>query len=85
MGINNITEAQGFPIAITGLTIVFVALTLISVFIALLPRVMEALSAILPEESHADPAKASRAAMDEQLVAAIGFALHQRKRNTPPK
>ena len=84
MGINNILEAKGFGIAITGLTIVFVALLLISVFIALLPRLMEVLSVIFPEE-HAEAAPAARSVVDEELVAAIGFALHQRERNTPPK
>ena len=83
MGLENIIQAKGFGIAITGLTIVFAALVLISLFIALLPRLMEALSAIFPEE-HAEAAPA-RAVMDEELVAAIGFALHQRKTNTPPK
>ena len=37
-GLQNIVDGQGVGIAIAGMTIVFVALTLISGFITLLPR-----------------------------------------------
>lgn len=78
MGFDNIIQAKGIGIALTGLTIVFVALTMISVFIALLPHATGLLSALFPEEQH-KPAK-SPAPAEEELVAAIGFAMHQRKR-----
>jgi Na+-transporting methylmalonyl-CoA/oxaloacetate decarboxylase gamma subunit len=79
MGWENVWESNGIGIAVTGLVIVFAALTLISVFIALLPRVLLVLSAILPAESH-PPAPSQRGQRDdEELVAAIGVALHHRR------
>lgn len=75
-----ITENQGFAIAITGMTIVFVALTLITCFIAALPHLLEALSPYLPSfDSHhsAQPSNPERTQNEEErIVAAIGCVLH---------
>ena len=60
MGFHNITEANGVGIAATGMTIVFAALTFISVFILLLPAVLRAFSTVLPPEPHAEPPSARR-------------------------
>ena len=82
MGIQNIFDAEGFGIAATGLTIVFVALTMISVFIALLPRAMGMIDTVFPEDHHGHCAPAKKGATEEEVIAAIGFALHHRGR--PP-
>ena len=73
----NIIDGHGFSIAITGMLIVFAALVLISLFIAALPKVLEAVSGVFPEkvDSHVQRASGS---IDPSVVAAIGFALHQR-------
>jgi oxaloacetate decarboxylase gamma subunit len=81
-GIRNITEFEGLGISITGISIVFAALILISLFITSLPRVLAMLESVLPPEvdHHAAAAPAARKNDDESVVAAIGFALHDRHR-----
>jgi oxaloacetate decarboxylase gamma subunit len=49
-GIENITANNGIGIALTGMTIVFIALVLISGYIALLPKVLKKLSRFFPED-----------------------------------
>lgn len=72
-GIDNIQNGNGFVISAIGMLIVFLALALISVFIALLPRALKLASIIIPDE-------ASRVASeDEQVVAAISTAMHYHK------
>jgi len=82
-GIQNIAEYEGLGISITGLSIVFAALLLISLFITSLPRVLAMLESLLPPEVEhhvaASPA-ATRVDENEAVVAAIGFALHDRHR-----
>jgi Na+-transporting methylmalonyl-CoA/oxaloacetate decarboxylase gamma subunit len=81
----NIIDSQGVSIAVTGMLIVFSTLIIISLFIAVLPRILEILKGILPSETAhhaAAPAKASAvtAAGEEEAVAvAVGFALHTRR------
>ncbi len=79
-GLQGIAEAHGFSIAITGMLIVFVALSLITLCVAKLPVVLEALDPWLPElEPHGPPTPAEQLPRDEeQIVAAIGYALHNR-------
>ena len=60
-GIENIQEHDGFLISITGLSIVFISLILISIYIALLPRVLELVHRFLPENDHPDAAEAEPA------------------------
>lgn len=81
-GIENILQSHGIGIALTGTLIVFVALTLIALFIAYLPKILEALSGILPPEidHHATALAAPVVKRDDtELVSAIGFALHRLK------
>jgi len=84
-GFRAITEGNGIAITITGLLIVFAALTAISLFIGALPKLLHALGPYLPViESHHDlPPSKGRAAkaasgegVDPRLVAAIGWAVH---------
>ena len=77
MGIDNILESNGFGIAATGMTIVFVALTVISVFIYLLPKVLSAFERVVPPASEPQVAALPPSSDDEQIAAVIGFALHQ--------
>ncbi len=76
--LQNITDARGYAIAITGMLIVFVALSLISLFLTLLPRLLEMLSTVFPEPASqpAAPPPARVSAGNEEIVAAIGAALH---------
>lgn len=75
-GFQNIFDAEGFVIAAAGMTIVFVALILISLFITVLPRLLEALATFLPEPTphHSSGGSPAR---DDAVVAAIAWALHQ--------
>jgi len=77
--IQNITNGDGISLAITGMVIVFIALSIISTFIALLPKVLPVLESILPEgHSHHGPTK--KAAKDDgEVLAAIGYALFKLK------
>jgi Na+-transporting methylmalonyl-CoA/oxaloacetate decarboxylase gamma subunit len=75
--------SEGVSIAIAGLTIVFLALLLISLFIASLPRVLKFVAQIWPEVEERHSAEASGEVYPESLVpedgvslAAIGFVLH---------
>ncbi|MEM8866542.1 MAG: OadG family transporter subunit, partial [Planctomycetota bacterium] len=87
-GLDAIREGNGVAITITGLLIVFVALTAVSLFIGALPRLLDALGPYLPEiESHHDqPTNNGRgsksppaAGTDPRLIAAIGWAMHNRR------
>lgn len=84
--IKNIAEGHGIGISITGMLIVFVALTLIAVFISVLPYVLRKLEPYLPtvDDLHAVADKESGPALNEQMIAAIGYALFK-KRSTGSK
>ena len=77
MGFDNIREHDGLGIAATGIIIVFTALTLISLFVALLPRLLQALSFLLPTRPELQQPSQRQSIEDDQVVAAIGFVLHQ--------
>ncbi len=85
MSFQNVIDAGGIGLSITGMTIVFVSLVLVSLFISGLPRVLPLVNGILPEIAghHGAPmpfAASPQAAVstEEEIVAAIGFALHSR-------
>ena len=74
----NILDANGTAIAVTGLSIVFTSLTLITLAIAAMPRILVALERFLPpEHEHHHTAPAAKPADDELLAVAIGFAMHK--------
>lgn len=89
MGFQNIVDANGIGLAITGMTIVFVVLVLVSLFITCLPRVLPVVNAVLPPVAHhhhgAGPASrpstpaATPAGIEDEIVAAIGVAMHRRQ------
>lgn len=74
-GFENITANNGIGMALTGMTIVFVALVIISGYIALLPKMLKKLSHILPEEetpvNRSDPEFADELRMAVVVAAAL--------------
>ncbi|MFK8114521.1 MAG: OadG family protein [Rubripirellula sp.] len=75
--------ADGIAIAVAGLLIVFIALIMISLFIASLPKVLAWVAVFIPEvdEAHASPGTVvshpeSLVPDDGATLAAIGFVLH---------
>ena len=80
LSFQNVIDADGIAISLAGMLIVFAALTLISLFIAALPKVLDALSDYLPAEHihHAGHGLPSSEAPDEEelIIAALGFVLH---------
>lgn len=80
MGFDNITEANGLGIAVAGITIVFAALVFISVFIYLLPILLSVFPTTEATSAASEPGAptSTPTAADEEIVAAIAFALHQR-------
>ncbi|HUG91579.1 MAG TPA: OadG family protein [Planctomycetaceae bacterium] len=78
LDLHRVLEHDGLEIAVTGMLIVFAVLALVSGFIALLPRALARLEAVLPapHDAHA-PRPPSAAAGDEvELLAAVAFCLH---------
>ena len=69
---------DGVVIAAVGLLIVFVALVLISLFIATLPHVLVAVGKVWPEvsERHESEQSDGESEDDVAVLAAIGFVLH---------
>lgn len=74
----NVADGNGIAIAITGMMIVFVALSLIAGAIAALPHILAVLDPYLPGVEHhsqALPPAESLPADEEKVVAAIGMVL----------
>jgi len=78
----NILDGQGFEMAFAGMTIVFVALSMVSIFIALLPRILVVVNQYIPEgHAHATPnPKPAAANAEEATVAAVAYAVHRHSR-----
>ena len=81
--VQHIIDGQGISIAITGMVIVFFALSFISLFIAALPSILDRVALIWPEpEGDNGTGSASSKASDavsEEIVAAIAVTLHRRR------
>ncbi|MBU1247601.1 MAG: OadG family protein [Proteobacteria bacterium] len=78
-GVHNIINGSGIPIALTGMGVVFVALLLVSLFIALLPRALRFLEQRFPEAlattSEATVTLATTQGTDEVMIAAVVAAV----------
>ncbi len=76
----NVTDAQGIELAFAGMTIVFTALSLVCIFIALLPHVLSVVDRYIPEVHHhvAPQPKAKSAGNEADIAAAIAYVLHGR-------
>ena len=81
--LENIVENDGVLIAATGMAIVFVALALISGFIACLPK-LPGVAVESPAHGHepsVSPSKSQRPAEESEVIAAIGYVLHARRQS----
>ena len=76
--VQNIEDGQGLGIALTGMIIVFSVLTLISVFIVILPKILAVVAKKFPESvgHHGVPVQDED---DGSALAAIGFVMHMRR------
>ncbi len=76
MAESSIGEATG--IAVTGMLIVFSALGLISLFLALMPRLTQWLAIVFPEQDHGLPhvLAESESPDEDEMIAAIGYVKH---------
>ncbi len=71
----NVTDGNGIGLAIAGMIIVFVSLSLISAIIALLPYLMQYLYIILPDKVTKKTTKEGIRQADSAIIAAISLAL----------
>jgi sodium pump decarboxylase gamma subunit len=80
--IQNIIDGQGISIAITGMVIVFFALSVISLFIAALPHILTLFARRWPESEGHQPTRTAahtQEAVSDEAVAAIAMAFHHRR------
>ena len=68
-------EPDHLQLAVTGMTVVFAALTLSAVFIYSLPRVLAVVDGIFPSA----PDQLSSPNEEQERAAAVGFALHHHR------
>lgn len=81
----HIVDANGIGLAITGMSIVFVALVLISLFLGAMPKVIAVLDGVFPPLEHhhgaapaaSGPRQPAAATIEDEAVAAIAVAMHR--------
>jgi len=83
------TPARGVAIAIAGMLIVISVLSFISIFIALLPKVLAVVAKVWPEVEHgnAHSGKTHPESLlpdDEAVLAAVGYVLHLKAQGKLP-
>jgi Na+-transporting methylmalonyl-CoA/oxaloacetate decarboxylase gamma subunit len=83
--LENIEAANGYLIALSGLTIVFFALVVVTVFISILPHLLASLATVWPEQVALPEAAAPVTADDEGAIAAIGYLVHARQQGGPDR
>ena len=76
--IQNIIDGQGIPIAITGMLIVFCVLALISLFIAVFPKLTAWLGRYFPE-TEIQEASTPQTSSNDAVMAAIAYVYHMRR------
>lgn len=83
---DNVVAGNGVALSVTGMSIVFIALIMISVYIALLPKIAAVLNKIIPPAAHHSgpvanaPAPEIKTAPSEaEVVAAAVAYLHKNK------
>lgn len=84
MGLENIFISNGTTIAIMGMLIVFAALAIIALFIALLPKILPLIATLFPEEQHHTAPTPSGPSDHEKVLAAIGYALFHKNAGSLP-
>lgn len=83
--VQHITDGNGVAIALTGMTIVFIGLVVISCFIAMLPKILGLLDRNTAKEIEAPPgipAVEEKSGMDEEVAAAISAVVHMELERT---
>ena len=85
-GWQNVVNGNGVAVSITGMSIVFVALILVSIYIALLPKLAGLLNKIIPPATHRHgveptvPASGFKTGPSEAEIVAVASAyLHKNK------
>ena len=79
-GFENITANNGVGITLTGMTIVFIALVLISGYIALLPKILKKVSRFFPEEElPVDRSEDPDFAEELRMAVVVATALKKRR------
>ena len=84
MGFENVINGNGVTIAVVEILIVFLALTIISLSIALLPKALPLLERLFPEEHHHNSPAPSQAADHDKVLAAIAYALFRKQAGSLP-
>jgi len=76
--LHNIVTGHGVAITLTGMTIVFCGLLLISFFIYILPRFLEQMDSVVSKEKKGAVRSASVAPQitEDEVMAAISLAVH---------
>ena len=76
----HIVDAQGIELAFAGMIIVFTVLSLVCIFLALLPHILTVVNRYIPEVHHhaAPQPKAKNASNEADIAAAVAFVLHGR-------
>ena len=76
-------EPNIYAVALTGMVIVFFALTVLTLFLMALPKILVYVNKVFPpsEHGHGKAAAAKKPELGEDVVAALAFALlhHQKK------
>ncbi len=83
---SRVFDGDGVAIAASGMLIVFAALVLVTLFISAMPHLLAVVSKVLPEvaERHAAHGRSESLLPDEEVLAAIGFVLHNELRKQMP-
>lgn len=86
MGFENIITTNGIAISIVGIVIVFAALSVIALFIAMLPKLMSLTVKLFPEVEHPHAATPSvdNSSDHDAVLAAIAYALFRKQTQTLP-
>ena len=84
LSIQNILDGHGISISIIGMVVVFAALALISIFIALLPAILRIVNKIFPPGEALHSLPRSSDSLENEVIAAIGLALHTEMGNHLP-
>lgn len=86
MGFENILAANGIILSLVGILIVFAALSIIALSIALLPKILPLIATIFPEEDHAHGTahSASVKSDHDEVLAAIAYALFHKQASSLP-
>ncbi len=74
----NVLKGNGVTISITGMLIVFFVLTTITIALYLLPKVLNIVNRVFPEEEE-ESDDSSIVGDDTEIIAAIGYALFKSK------